>query len=138
VKAVHGNVQWTHANSAVAARSFFQAGGVLPARQNILAGRITAPLWKNAVLGLDAAQDNRSGFVNGNILVPLAAERSCLSPEAAVCATINRFLRAWPTLEPNRTDIAARAPLRAALADDDVAGNDMLAAELLDAQPLAV
>jgi len=109
VKAVHGNVQWTHANSAVAARSFFQAGGVLPARQNILAGRITAPLWKNAVLGLDAAQDNRSGFVNGNILVPLAAERSCLSPEAAVCATINRFLRAWPTLEPNRTDIAARA-----------------------------
>ncbi|MCX6585421.1 MAG: hypothetical protein NTX13_02420 [Acidobacteria bacterium] len=109
VKAVHGNVQWTHANSAVAARSFFQAGGVLPARQNILAGRITAPLWKNAVLGLDAAQDNRSGFVNGNILVPLASERSCLSPDAAVCGIINRFLRAWPTLEPNRTDIAARA-----------------------------
>ncbi|MBZ2178502.1 MAG: hypothetical protein K7J47_12425 [Acidobacteria bacterium] len=107
-KAIHGNLQWTHANAAVAARSFFQVGGVLPARQNILAGRLTAPLWKNAVLGLDGAEDNRSGYVNGNILVPLASERSCLATEAAACAIINRFLRAWPALEPNRTDIAAR------------------------------
>lgn len=108
-KAIHGNVQWTHANSVVAARSFFQVGDVLPARQNILAGRLTAPLWKDATLALDAAQDSRSGYVNGNILVPLAAERSCLSADPAICAVINRFFRAWPELEPNRTDIAARS-----------------------------
>ncbi len=108
-KAVHGNLQWTHANSVVAARSFFQVGDVLPARQNILAGRMSAPLWRDATLALDAAQDNRSGFVNGNILVPLPSERSCLSADPAVCAVINRFFRAWPAAEPNRTDIAARS-----------------------------
>jgi hypothetical protein len=108
-KAVHGNLQWTHANSVVAARSFFQVGDVLPARQNIVAGRMTAPLWKDSTLVLDAAQDNRSGYVNGNVLVPLAAERSCLSADAAICAVIDRFFRAWPALEPNRKDISARS-----------------------------
>jgi hypothetical protein len=108
-KAVHGNLQWTHANSVVAARSFFQVGDVLPARQNIFAGRLNAPLWRDATLTVDGAQDNRSGFVNGNILVPLGAERSCLANDPAVCAVINRFFRAWPALEPNRTDISARS-----------------------------
>ncbi len=108
-KAVHGNVQWTHANSVVAARSFFQVGDVLPARQNVFSGRVAAPLWQGGTLSLDGAQDNRSGFVNGNILVPLAAERSCLSPDPAVCAVVNRFFTAWPALEPNRTDITARS-----------------------------
>jgi hypothetical protein len=66
-------------------------------------------LWKDASLTLDAAQDNRSGFVNGNILVPLASERSCLSPDPGICAVIDRFFRAWPAQEPNRTDISARS-----------------------------
>src|SRR5689334_12789132 len=36
------------------------------------------------------------------------------------------------------TDVASRMPLRAALADDDVAGNDFLAAELLHAAVLRI
>ncbi|MCX6610128.1 MAG: hypothetical protein NTW74_04680, partial [Acidobacteria bacterium] len=31
---LHGNLNWTHVNSVFAARSFFQAGSVLPAREN--------------------------------------------------------------------------------------------------------
>ena len=108
-KAIHGNLQWTHANSALAARSFFQVGDVLPARQNIVSGRLEAPLWRGATLASEGAHDTRSGFVNGNVLVPLASERSCLSADPAVCAVINRFFRAWPTLAPNRPDIEARA-----------------------------
>src|SRR5688572_6260509 len=37
-----------------------------------------------------------------------------------------------------KTNAAARNPLGAALADDDVAGNDLLAAEFLDAESLAL
>ena len=108
-KAMHGNRQWTLANSALAARSFFQLDDVLPARQNIVSGRVEAPLWRGTILALEGAHDTRSGFVNGNALVPLAAERSCLATDTAVCAVINRFFRAWPTLAPNRPDIEVRA-----------------------------
>ncbi len=108
-KTMHGNLQWTHANSALAARSFFQVGDVLPARQNIVSGRLAVPLWRGAVLAIEGALDTRSGFVNGNVLVPLASERSCLAADPAICAVIDRYLRAWPTVAPNRPDIAARA-----------------------------
>ena len=108
-KAIHGNLQWTHANSALAARSFFQVGDVSSARQNIVSGRMAVPLWRGAVLAIEGAHDTRSGFVNGNVLVPLASERSCLAADPAICALIDRYFRAWPTLTPNRPDIAARS-----------------------------
>ncbi|MBM3762657.1 MAG: hypothetical protein FJW36_20730 [Acidobacteria bacterium] len=107
--ALHGNLFYTHANSIFAARSFFQVGGVLPARENTLGGRVTIPLWRNAWLGLDGSYDSKRGFVNGNILVPRPEERTCLSTNASICATINRFFQAWPNQAPNRLDMAARA-----------------------------
>ncbi len=107
--AVHGALSWVHANSSLTARSFFQVGDVLPARENTFGGRFVTPLWRNAFLTVDGAAESRSGFVNGNILIPKAEERSCLSTVAAICSTIDRFFKAWPNLAPNRTDIEARA-----------------------------
>ncbi len=108
-KDLHGSLTWTHANSVVAARSFFQVGSVLPARENTFGTRLTLPLWRNAFLSLDGARDTRRGFVNGNILVPRPEERSCLSTDASICAVINRFFRAYPSQVPNRPDIETRA-----------------------------
>jgi hypothetical protein len=108
-RAMHGSAFWTHANSIFAARSFFQVGNVLPARENSLGARIAIPLWRNAFLSLDGSQDAKRGFVNGNILVPRLEERSCLSPNPQICAVIDRFFTAWPGQAPNRPDIEQRA-----------------------------
>jgi hypothetical protein len=106
---IHGALFYTHANSVFAARSFFQVGNVLPARENNFGGRLNIPLWRNASLSLDGSSDTKRGFVNGNILVPRPEERSCLSNNPAICAIITRFFRAWPNQAPNRPDIEARA-----------------------------
>jgi len=108
-RATHGGVYWTHANSIFSARSFFQVGDVLPARENSFGARFSTPLWKGSLFGFDASHDTKRGFVNGNVLVPLASERSCLSPDPAICAEVNRFFAAWPDTAPNRPDIEARA-----------------------------
>lgn len=108
-QAFHGNLLWTHSNSALAARSFFQVGDLLPARENVFGARLSGPLWHNAFFSLDGAIDKKSGFVNGNVLIPKPEERSCLSTNPAICSIINRFFRAWPNQAPNRTDIEARA-----------------------------
>lgn len=106
---LHGNLNWTHVNSVFTARSFFQVGSVLPARENTFGARLMLPVWRNAFLSLDGAHDSKSGFVNGNILVPRPEERSCLSADPRICAIINRFFRAYPNQVPNRPDIEARA-----------------------------
>ena len=108
-KSIHGNLYWTHMNSVFAARSFFQVGGVLPARENNFGTRFSLPLWRNSFLTIEAAQDTKRGFVNGNILVPRPEERSCLSLDPKICSIVNRFFNAWPTQAPNRPDIETRA-----------------------------
>lgn len=108
-QSLHGTFAWTHANSIFSARSFFQVGDVLPARENVFNGRLGFGLWKNAYLSLDGDLQSRRGYVNGNILVPRANERSCLSPDPRACDLINRWYNAWPLAQPNRTDINERA-----------------------------
>ena len=76
-------------------------GGVLPARDNQFGIRLMAPLTKRTFLSVDASRQMQRGFVNGNIQVPTAAERSCLSPDPRICAIINRWLLAWPNQPPN-------------------------------------
>ncbi len=107
--AVHGGLYWTHSNSLLTARSFFQVGSVLPARENLFGLRLLAPLGKSTFFSLDGSDEVRSGFVNGNVLVPLPGERSCLSADQAICSTVNRFFAAWPDQLPNRPDIEARS-----------------------------
>ena len=105
----HGQLYWTHNNSIFSARSFFQAGSVKPARDNLYGFRVTAKLWTKAFLSLEGSQDKARGFVNGNVLVPTAAERTCLNPDPRICAVIDRWFKAWPAQAPNRTDIDQRA-----------------------------
>lgn len=99
--AFRGSAHWTHNNSLFSARSFFQVGDVRPARDNQFGLRLLAPLAKRTFFGWDGSRQKQSGFVNGNVQVPTAAERTCLSPDPQICAVINRWFRAWPDQPPN-------------------------------------
>ena len=107
--AFHGQLFWTHGNSVFSARSFFQAGSVKPARDNQYGASVITRLWKNAFATLEGSEGRTRGFVNGNILVPRLDERTCLNPDARICAIVNRWFLAWPGQAPNRTDIDQRA-----------------------------
>jgi hypothetical protein len=106
---LHGSLYETHNNSIFSARSFFQAGDVLPAHQNDYGFSVGAPLWKGAFISLDGSQQKIRGSVNGNILVPEPSERTPLSTDPATRAVVERFFSAYPLEAPNRTDIDPRA-----------------------------
>lgn len=109
VSGIHGTAFWMHSNSATSARSFFQVGGVKPARENHYGVAATLPLWKKAWLSLEGTQQKLRGQVNGNILIPTADERSPLTTDPQARALISQWMAAWPAAQPNRTDIDPRA-----------------------------
>src|SRR5207302_8214431 len=81
---VHGGVSFTHSNSIFSARSFFQVGGVQPAHENNYGFTAGMRLWHGAHLSLDGSEQKLRGSVNGNVLVPLASERTPLATDPAV------------------------------------------------------
>jgi hypothetical protein len=105
----HGRLFATHQNSVFAARSFFQVGGVKPARENQYGFQLALPPWRQLRLTLDASQQKLRGQVNGNVLVPTAAERLPDTTDPAMGRTIARWLAAYPNELPNRPDINTRA-----------------------------
>jgi hypothetical protein len=107
-RGVHGRFFESHLNSVFSARSFFQVGSVKPARENNYGADFLAPLWKNATLSLTGNQQKVRGMVNGNILVPLASERTPLAADTQLAAYVQRILSAFPAEQPNRTDINKR------------------------------
>ncbi|MDE0436644.1 MAG: hypothetical protein OXH92_21825 [Bryobacterales bacterium] len=106
---VHGSVYWSHDNSLLRARSFFQVGEVQPARDNDYGLDFSAPTWRGGHFTLDASQQRLRGNVNGNILVPAVYERTPLATDPAVRAFVQRILDGYPNEEPNRTDIDPHA-----------------------------
>ncbi len=106
---VHGSLYETHGNSVFGARSFFQAGGVKPARDNDYGFAVGAKPWRGGSISIEGSQQKIRGSVNGNILVPQAGERTALTADPAARAVVMRFLSAFPNELPNRTDIDARA-----------------------------
>jgi hypothetical protein len=104
----HGSVYETHQNSVFNARSFFQAGDVQPAHENRFGFATGFALWPHWFLSLSGGQDNIRGSVNGNVLVPLAAERTPLATDPQVRALIAKWLAGYPAALPNRTDNNAR------------------------------
>ncbi len=106
---VHGGITFGHSNSILTARSFFQVGGVLPAHENTYGFNAGLPLWKGAYVTLNGSQQKLRGYVNGNVLVPLASERTPLATDPAVRKLIERWIAAYPLSTPNRTDIDPRA-----------------------------
>ncbi|MCP5112526.1 MAG: hypothetical protein GY953_17000, partial [bacterium] len=109
VSGTHGNLFWNHNNSPFSARSFFQVGGVKPARENHYGLRLTTPLWADGFLTVSASQNNIRGNVNGNVLIPLPSERTPLTSDPELAAIVSTFLDAFPNETPNRPDISLRA-----------------------------
>ncbi len=109
VGALHGELFWGHNNSVLSARSFFQVGGVQPARTNDYGFKAGLPLGRKTGLTVDAGQRRLRGQVNGNVLVPAADERTPTAADPARRAIVERILGAFPNELPNRTDINPRA-----------------------------
>ena len=107
--AIHGELFWGHNNSVFSARSFFQAGGVQPARTNDYGFKLGLPLNNKTGLTIDASQRRLRGQVNGNVLVPTAIERTPTATDPATRAIVASVLGAFPSELPNRTDINLRA-----------------------------
>jgi hypothetical protein len=105
----HGNLSWAHNNSIFNSRSFFQVGGVQPARQNQVAATAGGQLWKGSYLSVSGSQDKSRGQVNGNILIPLPSERTPLTTDPATRQAVQYLLDGFPNVTPNRPDIAERA-----------------------------
>ena len=106
---IHGEVSWSHQNSALSARSFFQVGRVRPARTNDYGLRFSAPAGAKSAISVQLSQRRLLGQVNGNVLVPAADERTPLTNDPAARALVERVLGAYPAELPNRTDINERA-----------------------------
>src|SRR5262249_15152261 len=105
----HGRLYETHLSSVTTARSFFQVGGVKPARENDYGFNFGVVAWRNAKFFIDVSQQKIRGSVNGNVLVPRPDERTPLATDPATRAVVAKFLNAYPKELPNRTDIDPRA-----------------------------
>ncbi len=105
----HGGIFFTHSNSIFSARSFFQVGGVKPGHENDYGFAAGMGLWRGAHLGLSGSSQKLRSNVNGNVLVPLASERTPLTTDPNVYKLIQHWIDAYPKLAPNRTDVDPRA-----------------------------
>ena len=105
----HGNIYEWHNNSLFSARSFFQVGQVKPARTNDYGFQVTSDAGKLGFLTFDGNQQRNHGNVNGNVLVPKANERVPLTSDPATRRIVERFIAAYGSQLPNRTDINERA-----------------------------
>jgi hypothetical protein len=105
----HGRLSFGHLNSVFSARSFFQVGGVKPAREHDYGASFGRALSSKWFFYADASQQRIRGNVNGNVLVPSPAERTPLVTDPAIRTIVVRWLAAYPTELPNRTDINDRA-----------------------------
>ncbi len=97
-----------HRNSVFNARTFFQAGPVQPSRSNAYGASAGGPA-RRAYVFLDASQRKVRGMVNGNLLVPLAEERTPRAADPALRAVVARMLAAYKPELPNRPDFDPRA-----------------------------
>ena len=105
----HGEGWWWHQNSVFNARTFFQVGAVKPAHRNIFGGRFTGEAGPLGYVTGTFTQRDIRGMVNGNVLVPLASERTPLATDPEVRAVVQRYLDAFPAEAPNRPDFDPRA-----------------------------
>ena len=105
----HGEIFEYLRNSVFNARTFFQVGGVQPSRQNQYGARFGGQVRRLGFLTGSFQQRKTRGMVNGNVLAPLATERTPLATDPAVRALVQRFLDAYPLQAPNRPDYDPRA-----------------------------
>ena len=107
--AYHGEIYGTHNNNLMNARTFFQVGDVLPSRRNQYGFRVGGPLGSDRLSFVWTAEETReSGFVNGNVRIPLPSERTPLAEDPELRALMQSWLDAYPNEAPNRTEIDPR------------------------------
>ena len=103
---MRGEFYGTHNNNILNARTFFQVGDVKPSRRNQYGFRIGGPLGSDRLSFLLTLEETReSGFVNGNVLVPMPGDRTALAEDPAIRALIQSWLDAYPVEAPNRPEI---------------------------------
>lgn len=105
----HGNISWMHNNSIFSARSFFQVGRVQPARENQVGAALTTNVWRGGFFTFNGSTDKSRGMVNGNVIIPLANERTPLTTNPVLVKLVNTMMSAFPNVAPNRPDIAPNA-----------------------------
>ncbi len=105
----HAELYWSHSNSALSTRSFFQAGDVQPSRTNDYGLTAMTPLAGRTSLTGNLSQRRLRGQVNGNILVPAIDERVPTATDPTARAIVQGILGAFGEQIPNRTDINPRA-----------------------------
>ena len=107
--AYHGEIYETLQNSVFNARTFFQAGPVRPTRRNQYGFNVGGPILRDTLSFVLAGEEIRqSGYVNGNVLVPLADERNPRTTDPALYALIAKWLAVYPKELPNRAEIDVR------------------------------
>jgi hypothetical protein len=107
--AFHGNLFYGHGNSVFNSRSFFQVGDVQPARVNRYSASAGLTLPREWYASVDGGENRSRGQVNGNVLIPLPAERIPLTTNPETRAIVQRIFQAFPLVAPNRPDIDPRA-----------------------------
>src|SRR5690349_19047606 len=89
---LHGGVSYGRSDSRFTARSFFQAGKVQPAHENLYGVTVGSGVWRGAHLSVEGSQQTVRGSVNGNVLVPLESERTPLATDPALRRLIQRWM----------------------------------------------
>ena len=95
----HGSFYEFHNNNALDARPFFQVGSLKPSRRNQYGFSVSSPILSEKLSVRFAwGQIRDSGFVNGNVQVPLANERKPRTEDPVKNAIISTdFRRNAPT-----------------------------------------
>ena len=105
----HGSLYESHQNSALNARPFFNVGKLRPSKRNQFGFNLGGPLLTERLsftTSLDFVRE--SGFVNGNIRVPLPAERTPLATDSDTKNLVSALLQAYPNETPNLPNVAPR------------------------------
>ena len=105
----HGTLYESHQNNVLAARTFFTVGKFKPSRRNQYGFTVNGPLIAQKLSASFAwSQLRDTGFVNGNVELPLPEERTPLTTDPALRPVIQALFEAYPDEVPNLTAISPR------------------------------
>lgn len=106
---LRGRVFWSHQNSALNARPFFNVGRLQPAHRNQVGFSGSSPLLTPSI-SLTGSGDfvKEAGFVNGNVRVPLPNERTPRSGDPLTDRLISGLLQGYPDQAPNMPGVLER------------------------------
>ncbi len=109
LSAFHGSLFEFHQNHSLNARPYFQFGPLLASRRNQYGFSVSGPLIREkAFFSFAWGQVKDTGFVNGNVQVPLANERAPRTSDPELRGLISALLKAYPYSAPNLPHISPR------------------------------